>query len=110
MLPGVAQCYSVLRAPSLPSVSLTSARIAPLSVEAGAFGEPLEHVWVTGNANATCEGMERDGALPSGAGCTDDGVCHSLLGTAAIGNGVCSDVIDPQGNSAECLWDGGDCD
>ena len=28
---------------------------------------------------------------------------------AALGNGICDEKIDPRYNTAECLWDGGDC-
>ena len=80
------------------------------SVEAGAFGESLEHVWLTGS-NLTCAGLaSAAGALPSGAGCTDEGTCVSMWGLSDIGNGICDDFDDPLANSAECLWDGGDCE
>ena len=79
------------------------------SVEAGAFGESLEHVWLTGS-NLTCARLAgADGALPSGAGCADEGVCGAVWGVAPLGNGFCDEKFDPRYNTAECLWDGGDC-
>lgn len=79
------------------------------SVEAGAFGESLEHVWLTGS-NLTCARLAgADGALPPGAGCADEGVCGAVWGVSSHGNGVCDEKWDPRYNTAECLWDGGDC-
>ena len=49
------------------------------SVAAGVFGEALDTMWVTDNANLTCDQVERSGALPSGANCVDDSVCGHLI-------------------------------
>ena len=51
-----------------------------------------------------------DGALPSGAGCTDEGVCSALYGVASLGSGACDEELDLRYNTAECRWDGGDCE
>ena len=93
--------------PDLAFVSL--AHNAIRSIEAGAFGKSLEHVWLTGT-NLTCAGLAgEDGALPSGAGCTDEGVCSAMWGVAALGDGWCDDAWEPLYNTAECQWDSGDC-
>lgn len=77
--------------------------------EAGAFGKSLEHIWLTGN-NLTCSVIEGvDGALPSGAGCTDEGECSARGGVSWIGDGFCDEPFDSRYNTAGCLWDGGDC-
>jgi hypothetical protein len=94
--------------PNLRFVSL--AHNAIRSVEAGAFGKSLEHVWLTGN-NLTCVGLAGvDGALPSDAGCTDEGTCDALFGIAYFGDESCDVHVDPRYNTAECMWDGGDCE
>ena len=80
------------------------------SVEAGAFGGSFENVWLTG-CNLTCAGLARkDGVLPRGAGCIDQEVCGANRGVAPLGSGRCSESDDPLYNTAECLWDGGDCE
>ena len=79
------------------------------SVEAGAFGESLEHVWLTGS-NLTCAQLAgTDGALPQEAGCADEGVCGAVWGVAVVGDGICNEGTDRRYNTAGCLWDGGDC-
>ena len=79
------------------------------SVEAGAFGESLEHVWLTGS-NLTCAWLAgADGALPREAGCADEGVCGAVFGVSVLGGGLCDEKWDLRYNTAECLWDGGDC-
>ena len=95
---------------ALPDLAFVSLAHNPIqSMEAGAFDGSLEHAWLTGS-NLTCAGLARAGGLPSGAGCTDEGVCGAVFAVAPIGNGVCDERADPQYNTAECLWDGGDCD
>ena len=88
-----------------------SAHNAIQSVDAGAFGKSLEHLWLTGT-NLTCAGLASSGVFPNGAGCTDETVCRAKWGIGWIGNGDCDDgtiVGDPLYSTAECLWDGGDC-
>ena len=81
------------------------------SIEPGAFGKSLEHIWLTGCSNLTCAALERtDGALPRQASCTDKGSCDGVYGVASIGTGLCDEKFDPVYNTAECLWDGGECD
>ena len=92
--------------PDLAYVSLAHNAIG--SVEAGAFGMSLEHVWLTGS-ELGCTDLADSGALPSGADCTDEGVCGSDFGVSALGNGYCDDW-DPLYNTAGCLFDGGDCE
>ena len=78
-------------------------------MEAGAFGESLEHVWLTGS-NLTCARLAGvSGVLPSMAGCTDEGVCGGVGGVSLLRIGVCYERVDPQYNTAECLWGGGGC-
>ena len=90
--------------PNLRFVSL--AHNAIRSVETGAFGKSLEHVWLTGNS-LTC--AELGGLIPSGAGCTDESDCGAMNGVVDFGDGVCHGELDPPIDTAACLWDGGDC-
>ena len=79
------------------------------SVAAGVFGEALDTMWVTDNANLTCDQVERSGALPSGANCVDDSVCDARMGIAWLAGDVCSAKYDPKLVTEECLWDAGEC-
>ena len=58
---------------------VAGAQSHPVSGGAGAFSGSLEHAWLTGT-NLTCVRLADVGvgALSSGAGCTDDGVCGTL--------------------------------
>ena len=88
-------------------VSLAHNRIT--RVKPSAFGKSLEHAWLTGN-NVTCAELERNGALPDGAGCSDDAVCQAREGLTWLGNGFCDGWWDELVDTAACLWDGGDCE
>ena len=41
--------------------------------------------------------------------CANEGVCGGEKGVVWLGNGVCDEEYDLRYNTAECLWDGGDC-
>jgi len=88
--------------PSLRYVSLAHNTIR--HVEAGAFNELLDNVWLTGN-NMTCPSL----ADVEDARCTEEGVCDAVAGVANLGNGICEVLWDPGHMTAGCLWDGGDC-
>lgn len=95
--------------PNLAYVSLAHNPIRSAELE-GAFGNALEHLWLTGS-NLTCaELASAEGVLPRGAGCTQEVVCGGMWGVAPLASGICDADFDSQYDTQECLWDGGDCE
>mmetsp|Transcript_12985 Transcript_12985/g.22859 ORF Transcript_12985/g.22859 Transcript_12985/m.22859 type:complete len:167 (-) Transcript_12985:190-690(-) len=73
-------------------------------IEAGAFGDSIGHVWLTGT------GLTCAAATPLGsADCIDGGSCSAFFGVSWLGDGWCDSSWDPKYDTADCLWDGGDC-
>ena len=77
------------------------------AVEPGAFDavSNLEHVWLGGN-ELNCSSVR--GSLPSGAECIEEHCGVEVL--SWVGDGVCHREFDPEYATAQCAWDGGDCD
>ena len=75
-------------------------------VEAGAFGAipHLEHVWMGGNV-LNCSSVEA--LLPRGVLCIEERCGVDDLGW--IGDAFCNSVEDPEYDTAQCAFDGGDC-
>ena len=73
-------------------------------VEAGAFPSALKHVWLPGAA-LNCSQIAAQ--LPGGAICLDGAHCD-VETIQWVGRGICDELWGH--NTAECAWDGGDCE
>ena len=73
-------------------------------VESGAFDAvpKLEHVWMGGNV-LNCSRVQ----LPDGAQCLEAACGVDYL--FWVGDGNCNSQVDPEYDTAQCAWDGGDC-
>lgn len=80
------------------------------------FNKPtnqLSYLWVTGNANTTCEMLGARGGFPNATAellpytCVDDTVCTVEL-PYLLADGICNGKKDGY-ETAECQYDGGDC-
>ena len=65
----------------------------------------LENVWMGGN-ELNCSGVRP--LLPRGAACIDERCGVEYL--TYIGSHLCSSRFDPEHNTAQCAYGGGDCD
>merc|ERR1719198_2843305 len=74
-------------------------------IEPGAVEATLEHVWMGGNV-LNCSSARS--VLPRGVKCIDEhcDAKHPIW----VGGGRCHRELDPQIDTAQCAWDGGDCE